>query len=209
MGKFLVAIHDEPATAPFVITGEPTTLAHMKRIFFDSLRLGRFDDGRIRLNVEFADRHGNELKWTPGWDDLCELATAAYKTEYSNEGGNQNTRRLATAIYWSERGRQRWMKRREWGRIWTRCKALKMAVQEVCALPSTDAGSVQTVERGAAKVIRRVEQIAIQLDPNREAEIDPASMAYCIECDWHAAPDECSECDVCGPFGEPAHQGSA
>ncbi len=178
----------------------------MKRIFFDRLRLGRFQDGRVCLDAVFLDDEGEEFKWTPGWADLCAVANAAYETEYSNEGGNQHTRRLAATIYRSERGRRRWMKRRKWGRIWTRCRALTIATEEVCALPSVDRGSAQTAEQVAATVIQRAEQIAHRLDPNGEAEIDPDSMAYCIECDWHVAPDECSECEWCGPIGDPAHQ---
>ena len=156
----------------------------MKRVFFDRLRLGRFQDGseRVCLDVLFADADGDEFEWTPGWDDLCELASAAYRTEYSNEGENQHTRRLATAIYWSERGRRRQMKRREWGRNsgqeYTRRKD-----------PKADALEARPL-----------------LPPNPANRRSSTRRAYCIECDWHYAPDACPLCDWCGVLGEAVHQ---
>lgn len=101
-------VNNPAAKSPFAVIGKPTILAHMKRVFFSRLRLGRFNDGtgRICLDVEFVDADGDGVKWTPGWVDLCGLVAAAWETEYSNEGENQHTRRLAAAVHNAERGRR-------------------------------------------------------------------------------------------------------
>jgi len=65
------------------------------RIFFAGHETGKFPDGRIELQIKFADKRvkpyaGNksEYTWTPKWDDLQLIFILAYTVERLNQGNN-------------------------------------------------------------------------------------------------------------------------
>lgn len=65
------------------------------RIFFAGHDTGKFPDGRIELQIDFADKQvkpyaGDKTKytWTPKWDDLQLIFLLSYSVERLNRGNH-------------------------------------------------------------------------------------------------------------------------
>lgn len=56
-------------------------------IFFNDYKAGKFDDGRMKLEVRFKDRGKHkDYVWVPKWKDLNYIFLLAYTIERLNKG---------------------------------------------------------------------------------------------------------------------------
>jgi hypothetical protein len=57
-----------------------------KRIFYEGIdSIGRFPDGRIKLDLHFRSQDGDQFVWTPPWRAVIDLTAAAKYIEETNK----------------------------------------------------------------------------------------------------------------------------
>ena len=71
-----------------------------KSVYKAKTDIGRFQDGRERLFVQFSEskgEHEGSLEWTPAWNDVRELLVNAVEVERRNTAGSSYLEQFAQA----------------------------------------------------------------------------------------------------------------